>query len=319
MLKQYQKLEEIRLEKIKASLSSYFAFESAFIKAKGEKLAAREEAVKGISKETEIKRIITEHEKKEKPVDEIQYKKIQCKFQNVYEAYVDTISRGSEPVIFDVEAALKTTLDSLELNEDMAHVMGLLTNCWDGKHLSPQEKEEFKEKVKTPIGRKMFGVCLNKYRKNGMFSMKDEGYGCVAELLYLTMNYIQEQEDIENAMVMMIYSQTYYLDKKTEGKVERMSLQLGIQTHPYWKNKSVWDKAIAGEIEKELKQNEAPDESESDKQARTEGTVYAKLGTFSNNMLQFETPKADVEQTIFTYATKYKLPPPYVNSLKVPI
>ena len=313
----YQKLEEERLDKIKECLLTYFAREIAFVKSKGEKLNLREDAVKGISNEAEIKMIIATHEKKEKVSDEIAYKKVTCKYENVYQNYNSFTSKSADPGIFDVDKALEIPMESLEMSEEMVPIMHLLTNCWEGKHPSSQEKEEFKERIKTPIGRKIFGECLNKFRKNGMFSMKDESYITIAELMHVTMNIIQEQNDVENALSVMILSQTFYLDKKTDGKVDKMYLQLAIQQHPFWKNKAVWEKAISSAIEEENASQINPDETEADRQMRMQSTVFGKLGTFAHNMLQFEMAKADVELIISSYTTKYSLPVPYVSMLKV--
>lgn len=145
--------------------------------------------------------------------------------------------------------------------------------------------------------------------------MKDKAFASLAELLYLTMDQIQREEDIDSALTLMILSQTYFTDQKNaEGIHEKIFLQVALQKHPYWQNVGLWDKAIKGAILDELGPQKF--ESEEDRKMREQNVVFGKLGTFSHNMLQFGIPKQVVETMIFGFAQDRQLPAPFIEALK---
>jgi len=320
LLEHYQKMEEERLAKIQEYLLAYCSKEVALAKAKGENVPTREEFVKKISKEAEIGNIIATYEPKEKQLEDIPFKKATSKYEKVFQKFDFYYTKGAVPAGFDVETALKSALSVAEdqLDEQTLQmtqsIKKIVTQCWDCKGTTGPDKDQFKKFIEDPRGRKAFADSLNHYRKIGMFSMKEKAYVDIAELMYHSMDTIQQFNDVEAALNLMILSQTFYLDKKQEGK---MFLHAGIQSHPFWQRLELWENTIKKAIDDELKMAPVMKESEAEAKMRMDSTIFGKLGTFAHNMLQFNIDKAKVEGVIFGCAKERNLGEPFSGALRV--
>ncbi len=279
--------------------------------------------------EAEIKANIAGLQSDKKLVDEIPFRKAQSKYEREYGKFNDIYSSSKQAENIQPEKVLRV-LDwgklvpgadqPSEKEQQITQAMTkILTTCWECNELQQPEKDKFKELVKTVQGRRIFCECLNYYRKNAIFSMKEKAYHSVVELMHLALDIIQAENDIESALQVMILSQTFHLEQKSEGKNERVFLEEGIRKHPCWKNRILWEKAISAGADEDLKTQQTGTETKSERKARVDGTVFGKLSTFSQNMLDFGMSKAEVEQIVLTHAKSRALPQPYMDMLNVRI
>lgn len=264
---------------------------------------------------------------REKHVETLQFAKVSTPYEQVFQKFSGMYASGQIPstgvsadtVIYKLLAG-KLTSSSGELVDEKDRqvaqdITRILTYCWECRPLQKLDKDQFRELMMTRKGRKIFSECMNYYRKNGIFSMKEKAYTAVVELMYTALSLIQEDNDVESALNILILSQTFHLEQKSDGKTEKIFLQMGIQSHPFWQNRTLWEKAVSSE--EDIQADAVPDESEAEKKSRVDSMIFGKLSTFCHNMLEFRMAKQDVEQIIFTYATKKSLPEPYIDMLRV--
>lgn len=273
-----------------------------------------------ISGVEEIKRIILDYSLKKVKKEPIQFKRASSKFEKYAQKFDALITRSANPSLSDLEREFTQIISSPFQEDEKSTILftSILANCWESKSVSNLEKEQFIEYIKTKDGRKKLGECLNKYRKAGQFSIKEKAFILVCELLYLTIDQIKLQDDLDSAANIMILSQTFYYElQKPDGKKEKIFLQSGIQNHEFWHEKTFWEKAINSSIEKDLNSQEIAEESEEEKKIRIINIVFGKIGTYSHNMLQFGNEKAEVEKLIDAIAEQRQLPKMFIFSLKV--
>jgi hypothetical protein len=306
-------------------MRAYFAHEKQLNEAKGGTgFEQRAETAARISKEAEVRRLVVEFESKGGQIEEIIFKRPQCRCESILQKFDAHYSKGTSPASFDLDAAWVTySSGPSEGIEDKSQqtidtMKRFLSACWEGKKLSQPEKEQFKEQVKTVDGRKVFRECLNQYRKNGLFSLKDKGYEAVGEMLCIVLDPVQEQDDIDCAFGIMILAQTFSFDhKNTDGSTDKIFLQTAIQKHTCWRSKELWEKAIDKSLREEMDSHAQLKESDTDRRERDKSIAFGKLCTFAHNMLQFDISKELVEELIFSYATRLSLNPDHIKALTV--
>jgi len=304
-------------------LQTFFQKEAGLYIAKSEKIQLRIETIGKISKEAELRRIIETYESKDAIIEEIQYKKATGKFEKIIQAYDKYASRGAPTVPFDVEKTLTNistgaTEESESVMQVQIGVKRLLSNCWEGKTLGTNEKEQILELTKDQKGRRIFADALNNYRKTGQFSMKEKGYPLVSELVYYVLNQAQVNEDIDFALTILVLGQTLYLDRKNpSGGSEKIFLTSGIQKHPFWTTQDFWRKAIVSSINEEMKTQQLQGISQEEKDMIERNITFGKLTALAHNMVQFSIDKTEIENVILTFAKEKGLPEPFIEALKV--
>ena len=316
------------MDKTQVALLKYFSKEHEYQVSKSSNLSSKEGAAKLISKEAEIKSIVDKCQTKNPQSDDVPFIRAPTKYEAVYNKFDMYYAKGSPPLSFNLNTAILAGSVGSEEEMDEKDLIGFnimkktLAICWEGKAITQAEKDEFKEILKTAKGRKSFGEAFNQYRKNGMFAMKEKAYTLVAELLLTVMNQIEADNDVNAALNVMILSQTFYIDHAAaaripEGSDEKIFLQWGIQKHPFWHNKKLWERAIEISIEEEMAHQPGPEETKAERQLRMSNVAFGKMGAFAQNMLQFDISKEEVEGLIIASAEEMNLPEPYVTALHV--
>jgi len=330
ILSEYQKIEENRVEKIKNCLEIYYKKENSY--RPYVTLSSHELVINQISKEFEISLIINEISKIKhiSLIEDPPFNRAVSKYNKILQKFEDYYIKGLPIDDFPLENARMspTNLLSTEpLNEKeqimQNSIINAVASSWDGNVLQPSELEAFKENMKEIKGRKFFAEALNLYRKNGIFSMKETGFSLIINLLCIALDKIEKDLDIENALNLMILSQTFYCEKVmpasagVESKTEKMYLQSGIQHYEFWRKKELWEKAIEILINEELQNTQILKESNEDKDIRISNIIFAKLGTVGHNMLIFGVSKEITEEIILNYAKLKNLSESQQNFLKV--
>jgi len=324
-LDMYQKEEEERILIVKNTFLTLLSKEQALNLARSEKIESRIESINKLSKEAEIESILKKIDPKIKQVDEIQYKKVHAKSEGILQKFDSYYSKGGAVTPFNFEAArlsISTGIDE-EIDEKTQEltitIKKALSHCWEAKGLTPAEKEQFKDVMKDKTARKLFCECMNYYRKQGLFSMTHKGFSCVADLLLSCfIPQIEKDMDIENALMLIILSETFYVEQKNiEGGTDRIFIQQAISEAKLFHNEEFWAKVLDCPLGKSNASEKVDEETAEEKAYREASEVFAKLGTYAHNMLQFNLEKAFVEKLIFQYATKKGLSKQYVDAIQV--
>lgn len=316
-------MEEERIDSMQNALSEYFKAEIEYDSGRNAIMEKNSELVKNISKELEITKQLKEFSSQGLKKELISFIRASTKYEKIVQKFDSLYTKTANPSVIEIERELGSILcgtyqEDEKTEKTTIFLSNFLSNCWEGKLISQEEKIEFIEAVKSREGRKRLGECLNKFRKAGLFSIKDQAFIALSDLLYSTIDFIKEDNDYDSASNIMILSQTFYFEhQKPDGGKERIYLQAHIQKHPYWHQKEYWEKAINFSIEQDIKSQISEGESEEEMKIRVENTIFGKLGTFSHNMLQFGNDKAEVDKLVDTIAEERKLPQAFKENLKV--
>jgi len=148
----------------------------------------------------------------------------------------------------------------------------LLKQFWEQEKIQERELNEilvkFKENILDANHRNIFCDCLNQYRKNGIFQMKESSFSNITKLLLIILDQCFSKYDIAIALRIMILSQTFYTTILSNQTTEQIYLQNGIISHQIWKEKKFWENAtmckiLLDEIDDEMKSNNSSETNDS--------------------------------------------------------
>lgn len=318
----YQKLEEERVDGIKQYLQLYFSKSKELNETREKTEINFSQKMELISKESEVQQIINKNASSTKSIEEIVFTPAVCKSEGIKRYFeMFTSTHSIEEFKYDESKNKAISSEMIEqLDQKGQEIMGkmrtILANCWSG-NFSPADKQQFEEFIKGNSERKIFGECFNLYRTQGAFTVTEQAYLAISELLGVLLAQLTKEEDIDCALRMLILAQTYYMEKHVGGKMEKIFLQDAIQKHAFWQNRDFWDRAIKSGLEEEEK-SEAPEgETEEERTTRLQNASFGRLITFAHNMLHFEIPQSIVQPLVLSYAKSRNLTEDLMQTLQV--
>jgi ElaB/YqjD/DUF883 family membrane-anchored ribosome-binding protein len=313
----FKKEEDQRIDLLKKTMLGILKHEQ---KLGGAKIEAKIKLVESIEQNNEIMDVINRMGTLEEGVESINFKKPKTNSEALLKKFDEFYAKNGSAVAFNYENAVKSIQSGVDdtIDEQTQEIIKTLNKyisaCWDGKGISAADTDLFTDLMKDKTNRKLFCECMNQYRRNGIFSMTDNGYKHVSALFKNVANAIETAGDISAVKSLIILSETYYYEQKgTEGS-DRIYLQQTLTKHKYFHSEEFWKQMIEEPFEEVAKQEE---ETEEEKQMREVNEVFSRLGTYAHNMLQFEMDKKVVEDIILTYADKKNLPKPYKDAIQV--
>lgn len=281
-----------------------------------------------ISKENEIQRIIAEYSSSTKSVEEIGFTRATCKSDRLITKFKNMVQSGKfeeSDIKYEDVKNNKDSSDPMEsLDENgrkaMEKIRKILADCWNGDDFSRSEnKVIFEEIIKGPQERKIFGECFNFYRTKGLFSLTDKAFLAFSNLMECLMKQLTKEEDIDCALRLLILSQTYYIESRSQASIkqERIFLQQAIQKDPFWQRAEFWERAIKSGVEEDDKAECPEGETKEEFETRMQNAAFGKLITFAHNMIHFDISQEIVEPIIIKFAKSRNLSEQLIFTLKV--
>jgi len=323
LLKECQNIEEQRIELLKNTMLSLIKREESLISSKEINLEDSYNTVKEVDKKNEVKMVIKALDPNVNYMNDIKFHKIVIRAEKILEKYDDYYTRGNLTLPFNFEAArLSLQADKEDtpqtVVERTGNILGrILDNCWNEKKLTNNELTAFRDIIKDKEARQIFCNCLNCYRKAGLFCLTKTAFSYVVDLLKESLVQIDAEQDIDCALSLIVLSQTFYCERKVDGKSIKIYLQQGVADNEMFKRKEFWEKVLEQPLTLEGGINVVEEETVEEKKFREENEVFVKLGTYSHNMLQFGLPKELVEEIAFAYAEKKLLSKGYTDAIHV--
>ena len=326
LLDKHQRFEEDRLELIKDKLRLFYLKSIELSTKRKEVEESYTKSVEKISKELEVSAIISKIASEPRKIEEIVFTRATTKYEDILKRFDSMYSKGEPISSFNFEET-RIALQSPERDDSNSApgsgasprlLKKVLSDCWSSTETAAGKMSEFKEIIKTPLGRRHFCECLNHYRTQGLFSMPTKAFTFAAKLLSSVLDETHKTDDVDCALRILILSQTYYTEiTGKSGKLDRVYLQQSIQTHPIWVGKEFWEKAIRASIQEDKDTQVSHKETSEERGLRLQSLVFGKLGTFAHNMIQFGIDKAIVETAIFSHAKENSLSPELIDALHV--
>ena len=327
MLESYQELEKARFEKVKDLLHIFIKKEKEKINEMAAQIETLEAEVNKMNISEEIEKIIDIYKNTKDDQELYVFKKVETKYEKMYNGFDDYYIKGLPVEEFDPEKARRNIAqsnDTVVSEADIAILQEIredIANCWEGKGLEKEAENNLIKILKDKKNRGLFAEAFNEYRKNGQFSLKKLGFEKLTEVLYKIMNLINQDKDTEFALNLIILAQTFYLDQNefpSEGvKVPKTFIHSGIQKHPFWTQKETWELAITNSVKDEMNIDINSNEFTDKLDINFKNIIYGKLGAFANNMALFNIDEKDINEVILGYANKCGLPEDQINDLIV--
>ena len=206
------------------------------------------------------------------------------------------------------------TKNELE-EENINFINDTVYDIWEGNDYNMKKLEILFKEHKYRIH---FLNRLNQYRIEGIFILKNQSFQNFCMVLSPLLNDSIKDEDYECIKLIMILSQTFYL----EGE-KKIMLQSGITLNEIWQNKKFWigiiDYAIHEEINISKGYTIFLEEGGKEREKRVESAVISNLITFFFNMKLFGYPDEDSKVVINEYISKYNIDSNLIYSTNVSI
>lgn len=296
-----QKLQRQLIENIKDKVTSYYTRKIQEALELTKIFESNQEVIKkDFPSEPNIEKLNNNNDEKEEDSEsELVFVRAKTKHAKLYE-FFDKVNYEKMPL------SSVANLDLANLSKKKSEALPnpcviLLNNCWSAKKTDLATVEAFKKTITTEEGRNEFCDAFNHWRSKGIFSISSKGYEALGDVLMQVLDEASKAKDVETVMRILILSQTYYT--KSE-KGHKSYLQKYIQGHEIW-TREMWEKAIRKGIEEE--KNSSPTSAAKTREdvLQTENTIYAKLGSIANNMLEFGMDYLEVKKIIIGYGKKY--------------
>jgi len=315
-LSRYKNMEHTRLSTIQKLTLDYFDKEKKFIQSLKEGMEKNYNIEAG---EGEISKAIEEINLNMKELKTLQFQGIEQNHEAITKEFDKLYLNNKILEDLDMQSFKSMFMNSSSENdkEIMENFKQVLTSVWNTGKPCKEHMTKFKELIETENGRSKFCEAFNIYRAQGIFLMSRKGYGGLISLLTIILDEIDKTNDTESALKILILLQTYYTEViLKDGRQVKIFLQQELQKHPLWGKTEFWERAITEGIDDD-KRVELPGIGKEEKEIMLKSSIFGKLGTFTQNMLEFGISKKEVTDIIMKHAINNKLPKEFIDNLSV--
>ena len=158
--------------------------------------------------------------------------------------------------------------------------------------------------LKQKIYRSYFLTLLAKSRTKG-FKKSEKLINDLAEIINCILEYEEKEKDLNTALACITLGQTFYYEKvnKYSNKADKRYLIEGIKENKWLNTIEFWEGIINLMIQKEVEKSEDIKNNEKDKKK----VFYTQLFNYTNNMLEFNINKNDINTLVENISQKYQL------------
>ena len=193
--------------------------------------------------------------------------------------------------------------ENLIQEENINFVNGTVNEIWNGNDF---DKNRLELLFKDHIYRLAFLKLLNQYRVEGVFILQNSSFKnfCISFSLILDKSIIDE--DYECIKLVMILSQTFYLQSE-----KKILLQSSITLNTIWQSQTFWEKMIEYSINDEINNSKEfkvfLNEDKESRKKRAESAIISNLITFLFNMKLFGYSETKTKIVIDKFIEKYNI------------
>ena len=193
--------------------------------------------------------------------------------------------------------------ENLIQEENINFVNGTVNEIWNGNDF---DKNRLELLFKDHIYRLAFLKLLNQYRVEGVFILQNSSFKnfCISFSLILDKSIIDE--DYECIKLVMILSQTFYLQSE-----KKILLQSSITLNSIWQSETFWEKMIEYSINDEINNSKEfkvfLNEDKESRKKRAESAIISNLITFLFNMKLFGYSETKIKIVIDKFIEKYNI------------
>ena len=190
---------------------------------------------------------------------------------------------------------------------------------WPGENnfLDPKEKKELFNLFKEKNFVSYFLTILSRQRTKG-FKRSEKLMSDLTEIFIKILEIAEEEKNYDASINCVILSQTFFCEKKGKnGEVVKNYILDGIRDNKWLSSFEFWEGVINNMIEREIKKNEEinKDKNEIEKKNNNKNIAFSQIFSHSNNMIEFNINKNEINGFIENLCKKYELEPDMVNSI----
>ena len=175
------------------------------------------------------------------------------------------------------------------------------------EELSQKELTDLIKLLNVHENRIIFLQKLSDYRTRGQFILCDKDFILLSQLFNIITDKIQQDADYHAAEMIIVLSQTYYIEEGTRKKY----LQESFKENKTFKDKNFWEQFLCYSINKEimktlnLDQKIKEDKEKSD--YKYSNIVFAQILTLIDNMFEFDLDCETIKEVLNPKISVYKL------------
>ena len=175
------------------------------------------------------------------------------------------------------------------------------------EELSQKELTDLIKLLNVHENRIIFLQKLSDYRTRGQFVLCDKDYILLSQLFNIITDKIQQDADYHTAEMIIVLSQTYYIEDGNRKKY----LQESFKENKVFKDKNFWEEFLCYSINKEimktldLDQKVKEDKEKSD--YKYSNIVFAQILTLIDNMFEFDLDCETIKEVLNPKISVYKL------------
>ena len=190
---------------------------------------------------------------------------------------------------------------------------------WPGENnfLDQKEKKELFNLFKEKNFVSYFLTILSRQRTKG-FKRSEKLMNDLTEIFIKILEIAEEEKNFDVSINCVILSQTFFCEKKGKnGEVVKNYILDGIRDNKWLSSFEFWEGVINNMIEREIKKNEEinKDKNEIEKKNNNKNIAFSQIFSHTNNMIEFNINKNEINGFIENLCKKYELEPDMVNSI----
>ena len=190
---------------------------------------------------------------------------------------------------------------------------------WPGENnfLDPKEKKELFNLFNEKNFVSYFLTILSRQRTKG-FKRSEKLMNDLKEIFIKILEKAEEEKNYDVSINCVILSQTFFSETKGKnGEVVKNYILDGIKDNKWLSSFEFWKGVINNTIEREIKKNEEinKDKSEIEKKNNNKNIAFSQIFSHTNNMIEFNINKNEINGFIENLCKKYELEPDMVNSI----
>ncbi len=192
-------------------------------------------------------------------------------------------------------------------NENNAEKLQEYALEYKREELTQKELTDLIKLLNVHENRIIFLQKLSDYRTRGQFVLCDKDFILLSQLFNIITDKIQQDADYHAAEMLIVLSQTYYIEEGTRKKY----LQESFKENKVFKDKNFWEEFLCYSINKEimktldLDQKVKEDKEKSD--YKYSNIVFAQILTLIDNMFEFELDCETIKEVLNPKISVYKL------------
>ena len=310
-----QDLEEELGNNIKDSLRKYVIFQVAFLRNMQYDIEKKAKLMESINIRKDIKTFINKNATNALPPYKFEF------IPYVSDFDITRNQLANEIIPKDIVSNVKTFISNVFFNESpiegdisqsktQNEIDNMVSSIYQGKQIPDEFHKMISNFIRNKKTRKMMLNSMNQTRTKGIFTLNENSYKTIGDILIECLTVLQLERYFESIRLVINLSTTLY---KTvpEAKMPRVFLNSYLEGHTIWRNEDFWKDLIKYNIIEEMHNqknyNIYNNETAEEKDNRIQKIVENQLTSSIYNMISFDVDTSVMKRMVGLFIEDYEL------------